>query len=244
MGGNLRWRGAAVSKNLLAKPPECMNHSSMHHPPPQTDPCLLHAHNQWAPPLHEAQQHIDAAKFAAALLPLAEAIRISASFHPLFHYLESGLNTELAMLYMHQGNWEQAEACFTRAVFLHHDNATAIQGKQLAQQRQMGNLPAYGTLQLSAPLTPRASDTGIHAVYQQARTATGDTAIARYHEAIALCEATHLNYHQWAALPWLARAECFAAQGEDLLARNDIRHGMDLDRKNAGLLALSVSLAA
>lgn len=212
--------------------------------PADTDPCLLHAHAQWLPHLHQGMAMAEAGDYAAALTPLAEAIRISASFHPLFHFLESGLNTELAALYLRNGEWEEAERLFTRAVFLHHDNATALQGREMAQHHESGVLPAYSTSELSARLSPPQSPQGIHALRRQARAAEMAEAVPLYRQAIVLCETAHQAYHRAAALPWLHRAECFAAQGEDLLARNDIRHGMDLDRTNAGLLALSVRLAA
>lgn len=212
--------------------------------PPNTDPCLFHAHAQWRVPLHQGKALMEDRQYSAALAPLAEAIRISASFHPLFHFLESGLNTELAILHLQAGEWEEAEKLFDRAIFLHHDNASALQGKTLAQAREHGNLPPYGTERLSAALTPPPTEDGIHALRRKARKATKDEAAPLYHAAIESCERTHLAYHRVAALPWLYRAECFAAQGEDLLARNDIRHGMDLDRNNAELLALSLRLAA
>lgn len=214
------------------------NHESMNTP----DPCLTHAQSQWLAPLRQGQAHYEAGELAAALAPLAEAIRISAAFHPLFHYLESGLNTELAQLHLARGEWEEAAAAFKRAEFLHHDNAVAVAGMKQAQAREAAELPAYGTLALSRPLAP-GEDTphGIHATRRRARE---EGSAALYRQAIELCEAAHLRYHQLAAQPWLARARVFAAQGEEALARNDIRHGMDLDRKNADLLHLSLQLAA
>ena len=212
--------------------------------PSNTDPCLLHAHAQWRGPLQQGRTLADNGDYSAALTPLAEAIRISGSFHPLFHFLESGLNTELAALHLQHGEWAEAERLFDRAVFLHHDNAVALQGKALAQAEESAPLPAYQTRQLAALLTPKPTADGIHALYRQAHAADKAEAIALSRQAIELCESTHRMYHRAAALPWLCRAECFAAQGEDLLARNDIRHGMDLDRENAELLALSVRLAA
>jgi tetratricopeptide (TPR) repeat protein len=233
-GGTLWGRGGSVSKNLLAKRRRIANHSGMeidHH----TDSCLIAAQMQWHPHLQQGLALYAAGEAKAALLPLAEAIRISASYHPLFHFLESGLNTELAIMHLQQHNWHEAERLFTRAVFLHHDNATAIAGEKLAQTQTLAPLPTYATLQLCMPLAPLdAANTGIHQLRGE----------GRYHEAIEQCDAIHKRYHQLAALPWLARARCFAALGEDMLARNDIRHGMDLDRNNSDLLALSLELAA
>lgn len=209
------------------------------------DPCLTHAHAQWLPALQQGIALAEARDFAAAHKPLAEAIRISASFHPLFHYLESGLNTELAIRHLRAGEFAEAEQLFTRAEFLHHDNATALAGLAASKNHDAtANLPPYSTLQLAAPLTPPPAENGIHALYRRAKKAAAHEAIPLYREAIAECEAVHPAYHKLAALPWLHRAECFAAQGEDLLARNDIRHGMDLDRDNPDLLALSLNLAA
>lgn len=206
------------------------------------DPCLQHAHAQWHSHLEQGIVLYEASNPQAAIAPLAEAIRISASFHPLFHFLESGLNTELAQHYLQQSIWDKAEAAFSRAIFLHHDNATALAGKQLAQTQAADTLPRYDTLSLSAPLKPASpTETGIHAWRKLARAAEDKTPL--YLAAIEHCEAAHLRYHQLAALPWLARARCFAAMGEDSLARNDIRHGMDLDRHNPEFLALSVKLA-
>lgn len=209
-----------------------------------TDPCLADAYDQWQPPLQHGIALFDAGETKAALTPLAEAIRLSASFHPLFHFLESGLNTELAQYHLANGEWDEAKALFARAVFLHHDNPTALAGVKLVEARQAGELPRYPILPLSSPLKPATSDEpGIHTLRQQAMLANGQEKAVLYHQAIALCETAHKRYHQLAALPWLARARCFAALGEDVLARNDIRHGMDLDRRNADLLTLSASLA-
>lgn len=208
-----------------------------------TDPCLVEAHRQWQPFFAEGEAYYAGQNPQAALAPLAEAIRISASYHPLFHFLESGLNTELGIVYLAQQQWAEAEATFERAVFLHHDNATAISGQQLAQTHINAELPRYRTLFLSSPLKGVEGAGGIHTLRKRARKADADAAIALYQEAIQICEQTHLHYHTLTAQPWLARARCFAAQGEDALARNDIRHGMDLDRKNTELLELSLSLA-
>lgn len=206
------------------------------------DPCLQHAYDQWHSHLEQGLALYETSNPQAALTPLADAIRISASFHPLFHFLESGLNTELAQYYLQQDAWAEAETAFTRAIFLHHDNATAIAGKQLAQAQTCEALPRYDTLGLSSPLKPALPTAeGIHLWRKQAQMAEDKAPL--YHSAIAQCEAAHLRYHQLAALPWLARARCFAALGEDALARNDIRHGMDLDRRNPDLLALSMRLA-
>lgn len=209
-----------------------------------TDPCLADAYSQWQQPLQHGITLYEAGESKAALTPLAEAIRLSASFHPLFHFLESGLNTELAQYHLANGEWDEAKALFTRAVFLHHDNPTALAGVKLADAWQTKELSRYPILSLSSPLKPANSEApGIHALRQQALLADDHEKVALYHQAIALCETAHKRYHQLAALPLLARARCFAALGEDALARNDIRHGMDLDRRNADLLALSASLA-
>lgn len=210
------------------------NHSSMEIDT-STDSCLIAAQEQWHPHLARGMALHAAGEPQAALAPLAEAIRISASYHPLFHFLESGLNTELAIQHLQRQDWAEAERLFTRAVFLHHDNATAIAGEKLAQAQTQAKLPAYATLQLCAPLAPLdASHEGIHQLRTKGQLA----------EAIELCDRVHKRYHQLAALPWLARAQCFAALGEHALAQNDIRRGMDLDRKNPDLLALSQELAA
>jgi tetratricopeptide (TPR) repeat protein len=206
------------------------------------DPCLEHAHNQWNKALQQGIASYEAHQLQEAVAALSEAIRISSSFHPLFHFLESGLNTELAQYLLAQHAWTEAESAFDRAIFLHHDNAIAIAGKQLAQSCKAVALPAYDTLGMSSPLRPSSrTDNGIHALRYAARNAT-DGDLALYRASIAQCEAAHLHYHQLAALPWLARATCFATMGEDALARNDIRHGMDLDRSNADLLELSIRI--
>lgn len=217
-----------------------MNTNATHY-----DPCLTHAIAQWHAPLAQGKAQMAQGNVKAALPLLGEAIRISASFHPLFHFLESGLNTELAILHLRGGKFAQAQTLFTRAVFLHHDNATALAGQQAcAAQDATATLPPYGTLQLAAELAPAPSEGGVHAIHARAKKAAAPEAIPLYEKAITLLESVHPAYHREAAMPWLYRAECFAAQGEDLLARNDIRHGMDLDRENAGLLALSLQLAA
>lgn len=229
--------GTVAAKKLLAKRSLMPNHNGM----TTQDPCLTHAHAQWLAPLQRGEACYDAGELHAALAPLAEAIRISAAFHPLFHFLESGLNTELAQLYLSQDEWDKAETAFKRAEFLHHDNEVAIAGLQLAKAQQKAELPTYRTISLSRPLKPEVTEQGIYALRKRAKE-TGSAAL--YAEAIEACEAAHLHYHQLAAQPWLVRARVFAAQGEEALARNDIRHGMDLDRKNADLLQLSMQLAA
>ncbi|MCH2546487.1 MAG: hypothetical protein MK052_02600 [Alphaproteobacteria bacterium] len=210
-----------------------------------SDPCLIHAYRQWQAPLEQGSALYNASKMAQAIIALTDATRISASFHPLFHYLESGLNTELAEIYAANNQWQEACTAYERAVFLHHDNTTAIAGKTNAETKQPNTAERYRTIGLSIKLRPENYQlNGIYALRKQARTASPLESITLYQQAIAECEATHLRYHQLAALPWLMRAQCFAAQGEDALARNDIRHGMDLDRANTDLLQLSVSLAA
>ena len=66
------------------------------------------AHAQWLAPLEAGRALLDAGEISACLAPLSEAIRISAAYHPEYHFLESGLNTELGRLWLEQGDYAKA----------------------------------------------------------------------------------------------------------------------------------------
>jgi tetratricopeptide (TPR) repeat protein len=74
---------------------------------------------------------------------------------------------------------------------------------------------------------------GIFDAWQQAERSGKDEAISFYSRAITLCDATHQQYHALAAQPWWLRAALHRALGEHLLAMNDLKRGLDLDRQNA-----------
>jgi tetratricopeptide (TPR) repeat protein len=204
------------------------------HPETYPDPSLERIHRQWLPDQQQGLTLLAEGKAEEALIFLSRAITISASFHPVYHFLESGLNTELAILYQRHGNAEAALKHFNRALFLHHDNATALAGKAAIEAQQLeAPLPAYPMLELAAELSPPAgkAEAGtIHDLHSRALTVPYEEACLLYEEAIRRCEPAHQRYHQLAALPWLFRAEAFIALKEAALAKNDIRRGKDLDR--------------
>lgn len=168
---------------------------------------------------------------------LSEAIHISAHFHPLFHFFESALNTELACIYAKQSNRIQAKALATRALFLEHDNEAAahiLDGLPIAEipiynkatNTQQGWLPIG--LQAAA-LTNETIFTLAANAREQAQQGDEAAAIQSYQRAIAQTEQAHQAYHKAAAKPWILRAEYFTALGEHALAKNDLIKARDLD---------------
>jgi len=78
---------------------------------------------------------------------------------------------------------------------------------------------------------------GIFEAWAQAEQAEKDAAISLFSHAITLCDATHRQYHALAAEPWWLRAALHRALDEPLLAMNDLKRGLDLDRQNGWALA-------
>lgn len=168
---------------------------------------------------------------------LTQAITIASSFHPLFHFYESGLNTELAKLYIRQEKFEDAVAAARRAEFLDHENEPA---KQILN----GN---YSILQeyTKAPLTTanwfaneqaghlNLKEMSMFAAAFEAKQLASQSNFSKpealYKQAIQETETAHQAYHKLAAKPWLARANYFQEIGEEELAKNDIRRARDLD---------------
>lgn len=194
------------------------------------DISLAKASAQWQASLAEGIEALDRGEPDAAIPLLSHAVTVSARFHPLYHFLESGLNTELAARLLAEGNFEEAAKYFKRAVFLDHSNMAAMEGKKAAEDGQMDKKISYS---LAAMLEGMELGDGSEGTIWGLRNR------GRYLDAIELCETTHLAYHKAAAQPWLWRARAFLAKGERMLARNDARRGLDLDRKHPDLLGLS-----
>lgn len=211
----------------------------------QIDPALTQAESTWKAALDAGKKALEAKEYANAIAQLSDAVQQSAHFHPLFHFLESGLNTELALLHLSRGEFDEAHKHFIRAVFLDHENATAKQGAKQADEEDKTPLPAYGMERLLADFPKPETKESIWQWRAQAMQAQGDEAIALYQLAIAQCETTHEAYHKAAAQPWLWRAKSFLAQGERALAKNDGRRGLDLDKQHPDLLSMAnLSLSA
>lgn len=202
------------------------------------DGSLLLAQSAWQKALTEGVARLQAGDTAGAIAPLSQAVQESARYHPLYHFLESGLQTDLGALYLVQHADDQAKLHFERAVFLDHSNEIAKQGLDMIATGNVSPLPRYPLLELTESLPANHND--LKYIRRQVINLSAKDAIHHYLRAIQICEATHLAYHQSAALPWLWRARAFRAQGETYLAKNDARRGLDLDRTNADLMGLSV----
>ena len=202
------------------------------------DGSLLLAQSAWQGALAEGMACLQAGNAAGAIAPLSQAVQESARYHPLYHFLESGLQTDVATLYLSQAAFNQAKPHFERAIFLDHSNEIAKQGLDMIATGNVSPLPRYPLLELTESLP--ANDNDLKYIRRQVLGLSAKDAITHYLRAIEICEATHLAYHQSAALPWLWRARAFRAQGETYLAKNDARRGLDLDRTNANLMGLSV----
>ena len=266
--------------------------------PPQAgggvDASLLLAHGRWRPGMERAAALAQAGQMDEALAPATDAIRLSADVHPQYHFLESGLHTALGALHLRHGECDEAKRHFDRAVFLHHDNAVALEGLEMAanedenpspclrwevgrgepassestemagphpplprrQERAFPIRPQHGVYELPPYTHAKAwaewlefcgvehtdLKSGIFEAWGQAEQAGKDEAISLFSHAITLCDATHRQYHALAAEPWWLRAALHRALGEHLLAMNDLKRGLDLDRQNAWALAQMAEL--
>ena len=185
---------------------------------------------QWLAPLEKARALFDAGEIAACIAPLSEAIRISAAYHPEYHFLESGLNTELGRFWLEQGDFAKAEKTFTRAVFLHHQNDVALAGLDAAKTKQQTKLPAYTMAAKHLKAWAAVGGGGevipaspcIFTARTEAKTPETLEAL------IALTDEIHKEYHKLAAEPWFLRAKAHRMLGEKELAANDQRRAEDL----------------
>lgn len=189
----------------------------------------------WQPLLDKAEQDE-----VNRLECLAEAIRISAHFHPLFHFFESALNTELAILKQAMGQGEDAKRLAKRALFLEHDNQTA----RAIMAGEVANVPPYDKASNSlhdwipsgvdvAVMQMDTSHNSMFAMTHHARSlalkADEDATTSAYQAAIEQTEQTHKAYHIAASKPWLHRAQYFQQQAQTELANNDLNHARNLD---------------
>lgn len=206
------------------------------------DPLLEAAHHAWLPALKRGILLAQEGENEAAITAFSEAIRISAAFHPRFHFLESGLQTELAIYLLNQEKWDDAAKHFKRAVFLDHTNEPALQGQNLAASQRLEVLPAYDraatTLMdwLGGASPPTLHHEHLLSLRAQARTAEGNMKTRLYLELLEKCEEAHQHYHRLASLPWRWRAELFRKQNQIELAENDLRRSRDLDPLSRGAL--------
>lgn len=213
------------------------------------DATLMLAHRRWAASMDEVQKLAEAGLLEQALAPAAEAIRFSAAAHPQYHFIESGLHTALGSLHLRHGEHEEAKRHFERAVFLHHDNAVALAGQGAAERREALALPSYTHAKAWAEwlifcdVAQTQLKSRIFELWAHAEEAKKDAAISLYADAITLCDATHQHYHAFAAEPWWLRAALHHALGETLLAMNDLKRGLDLDRQNVWASLLLTQLA-
>lgn len=193
----------------------------------------------WQPLMHRAQQHMQTGESEQAIECASEAIRLSAAVHPRYHFLESGLHTALAALHLKDGDEIEATRHFERAVFMHHDNPTALAGLEAMKQKGgVPRLPLYTHEMVweewaafcgAEHSIPRS---GIFELKAKAQEAQGPTQYEFYAQAIAHCDATHRQYHVLAAETWWLRAQLHYQSGEIMLAINDLTRGLDLDRAN------------
>ena len=207
------------------------------------DASLLLAQGRWLPFMEQAQARWDGGEAETALAPASEAIRLSADVHPQYHFLESGLHTTLGTLHLRHGTFAEATRHFDRAVFLHHDNPVALAGQAAAGRQESATLPAYTHAKAWAEwlafcgVADTELKSGIFEAWAEAERAEKEQAISLLSHAITLCDATHLQYHALAAQPWWLRAALHRALGEHALAINDLKRGLDLNRKNVWALA-------
>ncbi len=206
------------------------------HESPQIDSALNAIKSSWEAALQAGCDAANAGDHNTAISYFSQAITQSTRFHPLFHFLESGLNTELGILYHKQNNADAAKSHFERAIWLDHDNKTAKQGIEATSE---ANFAPYGIPQ-------KIQDMPKGDIWELRQAASQNSDIALYVKAIELCEATHAAYHAAAALPWLHRARSHLAIGERILAKNDGKRGLDLDPTHpdlTGLAHLNVDVA-
>ncbi|MBY0354508.1 MAG: hypothetical protein K2Q12_02115 [Rickettsiales bacterium] len=203
------------------------------------DGSLALACAQWHPMMNKAQQHMQAGESEPAIECASEAIRLSALWHPQYHFLESGLHTAVGALYLAEKHYAMATQNFSRALFLHHDNTSAHAGLCAAQQQVSDEIPPYTEALSWQAWCNMASCDGVSLQSElfekrlQAENSMGDSAFLAYEDATKCCDATHQAYHRLAAQPWWLRASLFMEQGEDALAKNDLRRGLNLDRTNS-----------
>ena len=172
---------------------------------------------------------------------MSKAIQISAHYHPLIHFFEASLQTELAYAYQQLGDTERATQHAKRAVFLDHNNQTAI--AIAGSNPTTINALLYGAsiytlsgwLGGDARYPPIGETEEMFVEALQAKTLLDEkswnAAIDTYSKLIEQMEDLHQAYHIEAAKPWLMRAEYFQAKGEKELAENDLRKAKDLDRE-------------
>ena len=218
----------------------------------QIDATLLLAYCRWKTHLADAKILQQAGQPEVAVMCASEAIRLSADVHPQYHFLESGLHTALGALHVQYGEYDDAKRHFERAVFLHHDNPVALAGVAAIGNEAVKPPSPRGGEGITLPPYTHAKAwaewqafcgahdsehrSGIFEAWQQAERAEKNEAISLYTHAITLCDATHRQYHAMAAEPWWLRAALHRALGEHLLAMNDLKRGLDLDRQNAWAL--------
>lgn len=202
------------------------------------DDSLAYAYATWKPALESGVTALEAGELSKAVSLLSDALRISASFHPVYHFLETGLNTELARLLYQAKEMEKVMQVLDRAIFLHHDNPAALYAKQLLVKGQLWNPVPYYFLKDCQSLAQKGEIFRLYA--HSCNSDDLNQKIIFLKQAIEICEETHKHYHRLAAVPWVWRARAFLAQGEEMLplARNDIWRGLDLDKLSAELLAL------
>jgi tetratricopeptide (TPR) repeat protein len=197
--------------------------------------CLAQAFATWNHQLERAISMKEAQRFEDAEQFFHEAVKISASYHPLFHFWESGLNTELGKIFLAAGNFSAAEQHFSRAIWLHRQNEAAKTGLEAAKnQSKNTDLKIYDTLKFASPLSKIVADDfsekNILILHLEALT---NNSVAAYSAAISCCEESHQEYHKLAAIPWLERANYFSEINAHALAKNDLRRAFDLDPETA-----------
>lgn len=189
-----------------------------------TEAALAAAYSGWHAALKAGREALKSGDAQAALAPLSEAIRISAAYHPEFHFLESGMNTELGRILRAQGDGEGAKAAFERAVFLHHQNEVALAGLASAPILPAYTMAARNLASWAAIGGGKVVDveTCLFTLRAQAKT------VEDWRSVISLTDEAHKQYHKLAAEPWFLRAKAHRALGEKELASNDQRRAEDL----------------
>lgn len=191
------------------------------------DAALQRAYHLWQAPLQQGQAFWQASDFAAAETALNEAVRISASFHPLFHFFESGLNTELALTLYAMGDKERLAPVVKRALFQDHFNPAMLSLQSWLNDGAEPTLHPYDIWGLSSPLFD-AGESALKAAFLASLSLQGEEKVNSLRAIIRECETNHGAFHRFSAEPYAVRAEFFLAKNELYLAGNDVVKGLNL----------------
>lgn len=203
-----------------------------------TDAALQQAYRHWQEPLAQGHALWQAGRLRAAEAAFHEAVRISASYHPLFHFFESGLNTELALTLYALGDNAPLQSVVERALFQDHFNPVMLSFAQwLKGEITEPVITPYDIWGLSSPLFD-GDGSALKAAFLHAQHLQGEEKVHALRATIRECEVNHGAFHRLSAEPYTVRAKFFLARNDIFLAQNDVVKGLNLAPKWSKLLEM------